>query len=87
MTSCPNEYMKLWDFNTGKYIREVGSPNDYTYFINSWYYKKEYYIVNATNSNVRMYKIKQPKELQWPLQAVVHGFLLQVLCIYKEQMQ
>ena len=63
VTSCPNEYMKLWDFNTGKYIREVGSPNDYTYFINSWYYKKEYYIVNATNSNVRMYKIKQPKEL------------------------
>ena len=63
VTTCPNEYMKLWDFNTGKYIREIGSQNDYTYFINSWYYKKEYYIINATNSNVRMYKIKQPKEL------------------------
>lgn len=69
VTSSPNEFMKLWDFSTGKLIREIGNSNDYTYFINSWYSNKEIYIVNANSVNVKLYNIKEPKGVYRVFQA------------------
>ena len=63
VTSCPNEYMKLWDFDSGKFIREIGSTSDYTYFINYWNNNNINYIINANSSNVKIYRINKSKEI------------------------
>ncbi len=63
VTSCPNEYMKLWDFDSGKFIREIGSISDYTYFINYWNNNNINYIINANSSNVKIYGINKSKEI------------------------
>ena len=63
VTSCPNEFMKMFSFETGKFVRDIGSPSDYTYFINSWYFKREFFIINANSSNVKIYNTKEPKGL------------------------
>ena len=63
VTSCPNEYMKLWDFDSGKFIREIGSTSDYTYFINYWNNNNINYIINANSSNVKIYGINKSKEI------------------------
>lgn len=63
VTSCPNEYMKLWDLNTGKHLHDIGQKNDYTYYINSWYYQKEIYVINANSSTLKIYNIKGPNLL------------------------
>ena len=63
VTSCPNEFMKMFSFETGKFVRDIGSPSDYTYFINSWCFKREFYIINANSSNVKIYNTKEPKGL------------------------
>ena len=63
VTSCPNEYMKLWDFDNGNLIREIGSTSDYTYFINYWNNNNINYIVNANSSNVKIYGINKTKEV------------------------
>ena len=45
--------MKLWDFDKGIFIRDIGSTSDYTYFINYWNNNNINYIVNANSSNVK----------------------------------
>ena len=35
VTSSPNDYIKFWNLDNGKFIKNVGSKDDYTYFINS----------------------------------------------------
>ena len=63
VTSCPNEYMKLWDFDSGKFIREIVGISDYTYFINYWNNNNINYIINANSSNVKIYGINKSKEI------------------------
>ena len=55
--------MKLWDFDSGKFIREIGSTSDYTYFINYWNNNNINYIINANSSNVKIYGINKSKEI------------------------
>ena len=55
LTSSPSDYMKLYDFYTGKYIRDVGSNVDFTYYVNSFKHKDKYYLINGNSSNVKVY--------------------------------
>ena len=56
ITSCPNEKMKIWDFN-GNYLRNAGQNNESTYFIDVFYNKeiKKYFIINANSNDVKSY--------------------------------
>ena len=36
VTCSPNDYIKLWSFEKGTFVRDIGSKSDYTYFINSF---------------------------------------------------
>jgi WD40 repeat protein len=60
VTSSPNEYTKVWDLKTGKYLREVGTNSDYTYFLNTWYdhENNNIYIINANSVDVKLYNFK-----------------------------
>ena len=55
VTSSPNDYIKIWNFTNGQFIRDCGTKNDYTYFINIWKHDNEYYIINANADNVKIY--------------------------------
>ena len=59
ITSAPNEYMKIWDFN-GKYIRNFGQNDESTYFIDVYYNSKEKknYILNANSNDVKSYSFQ-----------------------------
>ena len=63
VTSSPNDYIKLWNFEKGTFIRNIGSKNDYTYFINSWSHDSKNYIINANADNVKIYGIEKENEL------------------------
>ena len=63
VTSSPNDYIKLWNFEDGKFIHDVGTKNDYTYFINSWCHDSKYYIINANADNVKIYGIDKVNDL------------------------
>ena len=63
VTSCPNEYMKVWNFDNGNYIKDIGGTSDYTYYINSWYHNDNYYIINANSDNVKIYGMENTKQL------------------------
>ena len=45
VTSSPNDYIKFWNLDNGKFIKNVGSKDDYTYFINYWKNNDKYYIM------------------------------------------
>ena len=55
VTSSPNDYIKFWNFENGKFIKNIGSKSDYTYFINLWKNNDKYYIVKANADNVKIY--------------------------------
>ena len=63
VTSCPNDYMKLWNFENGSFISDVGTKNDYTYFINYWKHDSKNYIINANADSVKIYGIEKTKDL------------------------
>ena len=63
VTCSPNDYIKLWNFEKGTFIRNIGSKNDYTYFINSWSHDSKNYIINANADNVKIYGIEKENEL------------------------
>ena len=63
VTSSPNDYMKLWNFEKGTFIDDIGTKNDYTYFINSWNHDKKNYIINANADSVKIYGITKKNEL------------------------
>ena len=55
VTSSPNDYIKIWDFEKGTFIRDCGTKKDYTYFINTWKHDNQYYIINANADNIKIY--------------------------------
>jgi len=59
ISSCPCEYMKVWDFN-GKHIKEFGTNTESTYFVDCWYNNRNetYYIINANSVDVKSYVFK-----------------------------
>ena len=63
ITSSPNEYIKVWDFKNGKFLKEIGSNTDYTYFINYWINNDKIYIINANSSNIKIYGMEGTKDL------------------------
>ena len=56
ITSSSNDKMKVWDFK-GKLLRSFGQDTDSTYFIDTYYSKskKQHYIINANNTDVKCY--------------------------------
>jgi len=63
VTSSPNDYMKLWNFENGNFIADVGTKNDYTYFINSWKHNNKNYIINANADSVKIYGISKINDI------------------------
>ena len=63
VTSCPNDYMKLWNFENGHFISDVGTKNDYTYFINYWKHDSKNYLINANADSVKIYGIEKTNDL------------------------
>lgn len=63
VTSSPNDYMKLWNFENGKFVSDVGTKNDYTYFINSWEHNNKNYIINANADSVKIYGISKTNDM------------------------
>ena len=56
ITSSSNDKMKVWNFK-GQYLRSFGQDTDSTYFIDTYYSKekKQHYVINANNSDVKCY--------------------------------
>ena len=63
VTSSPNDYIKLWNFENGKFVRNVGTKKDYTYFLNLWKNNENYYIINANADNIKIYGIEKENQL------------------------
>jgi WD40 repeat protein len=63
VTSSPNDYIKLWDFEKGLFVSDVGTKNDYTYFINYWKHDSKNYIINANADCVKIYGIEKTNDL------------------------
>lgn len=63
VTCSPNDYIKLWNFENGEFIRDIGTKNDYTYFINSWRHDSKNYIINANADSVKIYGIDKINEI------------------------
>ena len=63
VTSSPNDYIKLWNFENGKFVRNIGTKKDYTYFLNSWKNEDTNYIINANADNIKIYGIKKENQL------------------------
>ena len=63
VTSSPNDYIKFWNLDNGKFIKNVGSKEDYTYFINYWKNNDKYYILNANADNVKIYGTESENQL------------------------
>ena len=63
VTSSPNDYIKFWNLDNGKFIKNVGSKDDYTYFINYWKNNDKYYIINANADNVKIYGTEKENQL------------------------
>ena len=55
VTSSPNDYIKVWNFETGSFIKDIGSKSDYTYFINYWKHDNKNYIIDANADCVKIY--------------------------------
>lgn len=81
ISSCPCEYMKVWDFN-GKHIKEFGTNTESTYFVDCWYNNKNetYYIINANSVDVKsyvfktglLYKTYKTSPSNWHMSAIVN---------------
>lgn len=81
VSSCPCEYMKVWDFN-GKHIKEFGTNTESTYFVDCWYNNKNetYYIINANSVDVKsyvfktglLYKTYKTSPSNWHMSAIVN---------------
>ena len=63
VTCSPNDYIKIWDFEKGTFIRDIGSKSDYTYFINSWKHSSKNYIIDANADSVKIYGIDKTNNL------------------------
>ena len=63
VTSSPNDYIKFWNLDNGKFIKNVGSKDDYTYFINYWKNNDKYYIIDANADNVKIYGTDKENQL------------------------
>ena len=63
VTSCPNDFVKIWNFENGCFIADCCSKNDYTYFINTWKHDGRYYIINANSDNVKIYGMEKIGDL------------------------
>lgn len=63
VTSSPNDYIKLWNFEKGTFVSNVGTKNDYTYFINYWKHDSKNYIINANADCVKIYGIEKTNDL------------------------
>ena len=63
VTCSPNDYIKLWSFEKGTFIKDIGSKNDYTYFINSWKHNSKNYIINANADSVKIYGMDKINDL------------------------
>ena len=63
VTCSPNDYIKLWSFEKGTFIKDIGSKNDYTYFINSWKHNSKNYIINANADSVKIYGMDKIDDL------------------------
>ena len=63
VSSSPNDYIKIWNFETGKFIRDIGSKADHTYFINYWRNNDKYYIIDANADSVKIYGIEKENQL------------------------
>ena len=85
LTSAPNEYTKVWDFNSGKYVKDIGTNTDYTYYLNKWHdhESNNIYIVNGNSVDVKLYNFKtgalyksfKPKSAgTWHMSAFVSEF-------------
>ena len=62
-TSSPNDYIKLWSFEKGTFVSNIGTKNDYTYFINSFKHNSKYYIINANADSIKIYGIDKVNNL------------------------
>ncbi len=49
--------------HTGSFVRDIGSREDYTYYINKWFHEDKFYIINANSNNVRIYNMDKPDSL------------------------
>jgi len=60
LTSSPNEMTKVWDLKTGKFVKDIGTTTDYTYYLNTWYdhENNNIYIINANSVDVKLYDFK-----------------------------
>ena len=63
VTSSPDEFLKIWDLNTGMFVRDIGGQKNYTYSINHVFHKKEHYIIDANSVSVRVYYTKSANSL------------------------
>ena len=63
VTSSPNDYIKFWNFENGKFVKNIGSKSDYTYFINLWKNNDKYFIVNANADNVKIYGTEKENQV------------------------
>jgi WD40 repeat protein len=82
VSTAPNEYTKVWDIQTGNFIKNIGTTTDYTYFISTWYdsKNKEIYIINANSVDVKLYeyttgnvyKTFKSQSSTWHMSAMVH---------------
>ena len=63
VTSSPNDFIKIWDFEKGYFIRDIGSTADYTYFINYWKNDDKYYIIDGNSQNISIYGMNKKFEL------------------------
>ena len=63
VTSSPNDFIKIWNFEGGKFVRNIGSKTDYTYFINLWKNNDKYYIIDANADNVKIYGTEKENQL------------------------
>ena len=63
VTSSPNDFIKLWSFEKGTFVSNVGTKNDYTYFINYWKKDSKNYIIDANADSVKIYGIEKENDL------------------------
>ena len=63
VTSSPKDFIKFWSFDKGKFVKNVGNKDDYTYFINSWNKNDNDYIISANDGSVKIYSTQKENQL------------------------
>ena len=81
ITSCPSDFMKIWDFSS-KLVEKVGHMDENTYFVDTYYdsKNKKYYILNGNYADVKSYDFKSGEVYKrykgtpqsWHMSAIVY---------------